>query len=69
MDALANAWPMLGMPMFNLGKPTLGETKLLDTFPKVTMFVIQHWANVGPITLIDIDLHCFSNVKLGPFQC
>ena len=42
IDALANAWPMLGMPTFirNIGKPTLGEAKLLDTFSNVTMFNI-----------------------------
>ena len=42
IDALANAWPMLGMPTYirNIGKPTLGETKLLDTFSNVTMFNI-----------------------------
>ena len=35
-------WPTLGMQTYirNIGKPTLGETKLLDTFSNVTMFNI-----------------------------
>ena len=54
IDALANAWPMLGVPIFNIGKRILGETNFLDTLSNVTIFVIEYWPNIG-----------FSILKIG----
>ena len=59
-------WPMLGVPIFNIGKRTLGETKLLGTLSNVTIFVIEYWPNIGfPILKIVTPMlnGALSNVK------
>ena len=62
-------WPMLGMPTYirNIGKPTLGEAKLLDTLSNVTMFnIVQILALSSPNVAEKTDIYQFVKFFLTP---